>query len=364
MATVRRRFDHVVGAVVEHDHAAVRKPAARARGTAQQRGLGIGLGDQRARRERRHLHHTGERGPSRRGVEQVVRRAPVAVEPAAPADAARRHAAARHLERVQDASVKRALHVDRPRRPTRAADREVARAVDRKAVVRGQRVGEYVGEQALREAAGVELDARGARHARRARVHVDLAPARAPARGAGRSLGGERERELQRQWPAQVAHVADVLDLVEQRAVHQPFRAHRREHHRFGQPRHQRAHSHGARRVLVEQRQLAVGQKARELVVPFAQAPLGSIGSLARQALWQVAFHQHLARGAKASEGAPRLHGHDCDVVTADGLLVELDSELFSPALDSELEPVLVLRSDELEVAAALRLAAAASAGS
>jgi len=316
----------------------------------------------------------------------VVRRAPVGVEPAAPADAARGHSPARDLEGVQDARVKRALHVHRTRHPIRAADCEVAGAVDRKAFVSGQRLGQHVGEQALGQAAGVELDAGGARNARHARIHVELAPTRPlPCRG-GRAPRRERQRELQRQRPAQVAHVAAVLDLVEQRTVDQPSRAQRRQHHSFGQSRHQRTDHDGVARVLVEQRQLAVGQKARELVVPFPQAALRKIGGIAGAAPRGVACHQHLTRGAEALKRTLCLHvrAHDCEVVTADGLLLGLlDDEPLDDSCAEEPEPselelddadcvlvaaalvVLVpLRSDELEVAAALRLAAEASAGS
>jgi hypothetical protein len=355
----------------------------------------------------------------------VVRGTPVAVEPASTPDTARRHAALHHLEDVQDAGVKRALHVDLPRGAARAADREVTRAVDRKTVVCGQRFGEHVGEQALGQAAGVELDAGRARHARCARVHVDLAPVRVPARSRGRSSRCERERELQRQRPAQVAHVAAVLDLLEQRAVDQSAGAHGREHDSLGKPRHQRARRYRPPRVGVEQRELAVGQKARELVVPLLQAKLRQIGGVGGALLRAVALHQHLARGAEAVKRSLCLHAraHDCEVVTDDGLLLlELDSELFSFELDSELDPelpslepleedeepvdvsdpddlscaeepepepeeepepedcelvdaaflpavaaldaLLLVRSDELGLAAALRLAAAASAGS
>jgi hypothetical protein len=414
------RLDHAVRAVVQHDHAPVGEPAGRGGGTAQKRGLGVGLCDQRARRERRDLDDAGERGPAACRVEQVVRRAPVGVQPASPPDAAGRHAASRQLERVQDALVKRALHTHLARDAASAADREVAGAVDRKAGVCPERLREHVGEQALREAAGIELDARRARDARRALVDVEEAPARAAARRRGSARRRERERELQRQRPAQVAHVAAVLDLVEQSAIDQSVGAHRREHHGLGEPCHQWADGDRAARIGVQQRELAVGQKARELVVPFAQPALREVGGGVRRTLWRVAFDQHLTRGAEAVKRSPGLHAraHDCEVVTADGLLLELlelEPELFSLEPDPEVEPELcslepalveppspepldadeepvdrldafceeeepedadcvaveaaleepaLVRSDELEVAAALRLAAAASAGS
>src|SRR2546429_6395126 len=60
-------------------------------------------------RSRGGLDHPGERGPAGRGVENVVRGPAAGVEPAAPADAARRHAAGRQLELVQHAAAERVL---------------------------------------------------------------------------------------------------------------------------------------------------------------------------------------------------------------------------------------------------------------
>jgi hypothetical protein len=276
------------------------KPARRRRRAAQQRRLRERLCQQRAWRKRRHLHHARECCAPGRGIEQVVGRAAVAVKPAAPADAARGHPALRHREGVQNALVKRALHVDRAQRTSRAADREVARAVDRKAGVICQRLRKHVCEQPLGQATGVELHAGRARDARHARVGVDLAPARARAGSRRLAARSQGERQRQRQRMAQVAHVAAVLDLIQQRPVHEAARAHRREHHRLGQPRHQRADRDRAARILIQARQLAVWQKARELVVPLLQTALSELGRRAGRAPRRVALHQHLTRGAKA----------------------------------------------------------------
>jgi hypothetical protein len=187
-------LDHAVRAVVEHDHAAVRQPAGRGGGAAQQRRLRARLRDERARRERRDLHHARIRGPSRRGVEQVVRRAPVGVEPAAPPDAARRHARARDLKGVQRAPIEWALDLERALLARRATDREVTCAVDHEARVSGEHLREHIGEQPLRQAAAVELHAGRAGHGARAHVDRDALP-RARTGRRGRLA---RRRELER----------------------------------------------------------------------------------------------------------------------------------------------------------------------
>ena len=55
----------------------------------------------------------GHGGTAARRVQEMVRGTATGIEPAAPADPARRHAAAGELERVQCMPVERALHDDR-----------------------------------------------------------------------------------------------------------------------------------------------------------------------------------------------------------------------------------------------------------
>jgi EmrB/QacA subfamily drug resistance transporter len=94
VAATVRRLDDPMGAVIEHDHPAVRQPCGRGRWPAEDRRLGQDLGAQRARRERRHLNDPGEGRSATGGVEQVVGGTPAPVQPAAPADAAGGHAGA------------------------------------------------------------------------------------------------------------------------------------------------------------------------------------------------------------------------------------------------------------------------------
>src|SRR5688572_19199834 len=107
-------------------------PAARAVRAGEQRGFRARLRLQRGRRERRGLHDAGERRRAGRWVEQVVAGATAVVEPAAPADPARRDAALRDAA-VQHVAL-RAADVDAA---AVAADAQVARAVDDEARVRG-----------------------------------------------------------------------------------------------------------------------------------------------------------------------------------------------------------------------------------
>ena len=102
-------------------------------------------------------------GRAGRGVQQVMGRAAVGVQPAAPADAARRHAAAPQRRTCAACCRRTGCATSTGRaRAARAADRQVAGAVDREARVPGQLLGEHVGEQALGQAAAVELRRRAA----------------------------------------------------------------------------------------------------------------------------------------------------------------------------------------------------------
>jgi len=98
------------------------------------------------------------------------------VQPAAPADAARGHAAAPKLKCVQGAAVERAFDLDRAPHARRAADRQIPSAVDRKARMARQPLREHIREQALRQATAVELHARRALHNALGPVHRDLPP--------------------------------------------------------------------------------------------------------------------------------------------------------------------------------------------
>ena len=83
-------------------------------------------------------------------------------------------------ERVERAAVERAGDVDPPRR---AADPQVAGAVDGKAVVARELPGQHVGEQALGQPAAVELEARRA---------LDGRPSTASARHGAPGRPGRR----------------------------------------------------------------------------------------------------------------------------------------------------------------------------
>lgn len=195
-------FGHAVRPVVENEHAAVAKPRRRPLRTAQQRRLGVDLGHQRARRQRRGLNHAGEGRPSRGRVKQMVRRAPVGIKPAAPADPARGDSGVRQLKRVQRAVVEGALHRDRAAHGRRAANRQIAGAVDRKCLLLGQRMREHVGKQTLGHATAVKAHARRPPNRRCAEVHLDLAPASRSrpgwtARWCLRQRLGKRQRREQ-----------------------------------------------------------------------------------------------------------------------------------------------------------------------
>jgi hypothetical protein len=316
----------VVGAVVEHDDAAVREPGGRAVRAAQHRRLRAHLGLERCRRDGRRLHDACERRAAGAGVEQVVRRPSVAIEPAAAADAARRHADVGQPPGVQDAAVERARHLHAP---GGAADPEVARAVDREARPAAERLRQDVGEHALREPAGVEPHAGLTANRERAEVDRDDRRTAAGRRAARR---GEAERGWKVERRAEVVEVAGALELAEQRRVHEGAAELRRLGDGGGEARHQWGRGHDRARVGVKARQLAVGVEAREPLVPGEQAASRGGDGFARA----VAADVDTARGAEAGERVARL-GHDCAVVTAEGSESEPDESVVDESVE---EPV------------------------
>src|SRR5437764_6296880 len=149
-----------MGAVVEDEDAAVAEPAATSVRTAQESRLGEHLGPCRGGGERGGLDDAGERGTTGGGVEEVVGGPAPPVEPAAPADAARRNTTGHELELVQQAPAERVVDPHDAREAVGAAEAEVAAAVHRVARGAGEgRAGE-VREQPLHDPAAVEPDAR------------------------------------------------------------------------------------------------------------------------------------------------------------------------------------------------------------
>jgi len=328
-----------VRAVVVDDHAAVRQPPVRRLRAAEERGLGVDLRRQRAGRERGHLHDAGERRPSARRIEQVVRWCAVAPAPAAPADAARGDACAGELERVQRASVKWAFDLDRARDLLGPADEQVAGAVDGEARMRCECFAEQVGEQPLGQSAAVQHQARRARDRACLEVDFELPPAPRRRRGGGLAGGRKRERGGERERLAQIAGVAGALELSYERAVDEAAAQRPRLAHGLREARHQRAHRHRLARVAVQARELAAGLEAREALMPCKQRAPDQRRGLVRRASLPGADHQRRAARAEAVELLDRLAlgAHDCDVVTA--AAPELDSP-DSPVLVDSLAPV------------------------
>jgi len=139
-------------------------------------------------------------------------------------------------------------HRDGSLEPRAAADAHVALAVDDEAAALVQQLADDIGEQALDDAAAVEPDTRRARDRGRAEVDLDRAPATIGMRARGPPRRSEREGEWERHRAAKtLGPVAELLDLVEQRGVHEPAgrlgrvddglgeaRHHRRDRHRRG----------------------------------------------------------------------------------------------------------------------------------
>jgi hypothetical protein len=306
-------------AVVEHQHAPVGKPSAGAVSSGEHGPLGADLRQQRAGRKRRRLHDAGERRAPGRGIEQVVRRAPARVEPAAPADAARRDARSRETKRVQGAFLEGALYVDCARLLSSPAHDQVPGAVDGEARVQRECACEHVGKQPLREAAAVELHAARTRYGAPLAVDPHVAPAGDGRRRCRTALWCTLERERQRQRLPQIARVPRFLDLIEERAVHESAAECAGVDHRLREAGHQRAHRHRFPRVGVEARQLAVGDEAREAHVPLLELLPREAGGRAGDVLLGRA-DEHRAPRAEAREALGDLADahHDCFVVTAD----------------------------------------------
>src|SRR4051812_20737381 len=211
--------EHAVGAVVEDEHAAVRQPGRTLIGPAQQGRLGECLRLDRGGREGGGLNDAREGGTAGGRIEQMMRRPALRVEPAALSDAARGDAARGEPELMQVSAPERVIDAHRSREAGAAADPQVADAVDRERVETGEAVGDHVREQALRDAAAVERDARRP-HDRPARsIDGDLAPAPLGARPRGLPPGRQPEAEILRDRGRQVPAIARGLDLADERRV-------------------------------------------------------------------------------------------------------------------------------------------------
>ena len=185
--------------------------------------LGPDLRLERARCERCDLNDACERRRACGGVEQVVCRAPFAIEPAATRDPARRDAAIDHDEAMQHMPTERALDVYFPRKACSSADRQITCAIDRICSVAGEALSEHVGKHALGDAAAVDPHAWGAPDHAGLDVCFELTPTfsasarpRRTCRGARRR---KRQRECRRKWLTEVRRVTCDLDLLGERRV-------------------------------------------------------------------------------------------------------------------------------------------------
>ncbi len=260
---------------------------------------------------------------------------------------------------MQRASVERAFDLDRPRHPLRAANQQVAGAVDGKARVIGEPLGEDVREQALRQPATVQLDPGWTRDDAPREVHLDALPSPRGTRCGRFARRRERQRRGQRDGVPEIARVAGLLDAVDERGVDETVGQRGGDAHRLRQARHHRAHRHLPAWILVQERELAAREKAREALVPALQPAPDELDGLLRGTLATGACHEGRAGGAKAVEAIADLADahHDCDVVT--GLTGLLDSPLLdsvpadsAPSEDSLLcvSPELVACDDSAEV--------------
>jgi hypothetical protein len=109
---MRGSSDDLVRAVVEHDDPTVGEPSGRGLGPSEHGALRAQLGLECRGRQRGRLDDAGVGRAAGRRVEQVVRRAGVVVEPAAPADAAGGDRAVADLETCARAA--RAARGDMP----------------------------------------------------------------------------------------------------------------------------------------------------------------------------------------------------------------------------------------------------------
>src|SRR5204862_71692 len=124
----------------------------------------------------------------------------------------------RELQLVQDLTVEGALH---PNAPRQAAEPDVPRTIDRVAPDAGEARSDQVGEEALGDAAAVELDER--RPADDAFTwHRDGLPAPRPVGPGGHVPAPQAQRQVERQRSSYVALVAALADLAQQGRVDQP----------------------------------------------------------------------------------------------------------------------------------------------
>ena len=108
-----------------------REDRARTLGAAEQRGLGERLCARRRRGERRHSDQSAERRLARRGVDQVVRDAPVGAAPDARTDPGGRKRTAAQVQRRERASaLERVGYPDGARAVGGSSDTQVAAAAN------------------------------------------------------------------------------------------------------------------------------------------------------------------------------------------------------------------------------------------
>jgi hypothetical protein len=234
--------------------------------------------------------------------------------------------------------------------------------------------GEHVGEQPLGQTAAVELDAGRALHGALGEVHPYLSPASCERPRGRRARGRQLQRQRERQRMGEVVGIARRLDLIDQGRVHQAVGHRTGRHRRLCEASHQGAHRYPSARVAVQERELAVGAKARKARVPAEQLTADQRHRLAGRAPRARPGHEGRAARAEAIERIPGLGlaHQDWEVVTADAAAV--GSPLFplasledSPPLEVELvegSPLLEAAVELVLLAATLLLAAAARAGS
>ncbi len=196
----------------------------------------------------------------------------------------------------------------------------------------------------------------GTSHDARPQVDLQPTPAGVGARLCRPAHGCERERGRQRQGLAEVALVACVHDLPHQRRVDEAAGQPCGQARGDDEAREQRAHGHLATRIVVQSRQLAVGQKPREAHVPALQRASRPQRGLLRRASPIRAGHVQRARRPEAVEALDvlaRAH-HDCEVVTV--LAASLDSLELDFAEPDPLDvDSLALDSPELDSPSSIR---------
>ena len=239
-----------------------------------------------------------------------MRGAPVGVQPAAPADAARGHAGPPQRERVQRAPVEGLGDLDRAATPgppsagRRRSRRRSSRGW-RAARRAGRRTGPWRGRR-CRAHAGRTRDDRRASHLDLCQRARRRRPAGAAARARAQRSGTAR-RDRPRSRRPRSGHERGVDEAVVSVAAARTACASRAI---AGSPAR-------LARVGVQARELAAGDEAREALVPGLQPAAGELDGLARGPS-RPAGHERRARRAEAVEALADLAvaHHDCEVVT------------------------------------------------